>query len=135
MNAFARRNRRAAHPKPTSGDISRTLKTLVACSQSTPDVPSVALAGSWLATPTPMIEPVIVCVLDAGRPSHHVPRFQRMAAISSENTIANPAPELTLRMSSTGSRVMVKATVPADVSTPARLHNPDQTTAMLGSRE
>ena len=59
-----------------------------------------------------------------------------MAAISSENTMANPAPELTFRMSSTGSSVMmVNATVPAEVSTPVRLHSPDHTTAMLGSSE
>ncbi len=76
----------------------------------------------------------MVWVLDAGRPSHHVPRFHRMAAIRSANTMANPAPELTLRMSSTGSRVIiVNATAPEDVSTPARLQSPDQTTAIFGS--
>ena len=56
--------------------------------------------------------------------------------MSSAKTMAKPAPELTWRMSSTGSSVMtVKATAPAEASTPARLHSPDQTTAMLGSSE
>jgi len=69
-----------------------------------------------------MMEPVMVWVLEAGRPSHQVPRFHRMAAIRRANTMAKPAPELTLRINSTGSRVMmVKATVPAEVSTPTRL--------------
>jgi hypothetical protein len=35
-----------------------------------------------LATPTPMIEPIRVWDEEAGRPSHQVPRFQIMAAIS-----------------------------------------------------
>ena len=39
MIAFASRNSSAAQPKPTRGEMSRTLNTLVACSQSTPDVP------------------------------------------------------------------------------------------------
>ncbi len=59
-----------------------------------------------------------------------------MAAISSANTIANPAPELTFKISSTGSNVITaKATVPEETSTPARLHSPDQTTAMFGGSE
>ena len=125
----------AAAPKPTTGEISSTLSTLIACSQSTPEVPVRALS-SWFATPTPMMEPTMVCELEAGRPNHHVPRFHKMAAISSANTIANPAPELTCRISSTGSSVITaKATVPLEASTPARLHNPDQTTAMFGSSE
>ena len=41
-------------------------------------------------TPTPMIEPISVCDDDAGRPSHQVPRFQMIAAISIEKTIAKP---------------------------------------------
>ncbi len=83
-----------------------------------------------------MMEPVMVWVLEAGSPSHHVPRFHRMAASSSAKTMAKPAPELTFRISSTGSSVMmVKATAPAEVSTPVRLHKPDHTTAMLASSE
>src|ERR1017187_2560452 len=88
------RNNRAAAPKPTIGEIRSTLKTLVACSQSTPEVPLWTFM-SWLATPTPMIEPTIVCELEAGRPNHQVLRFQTMAAMSRAKTMAKPAPALT----------------------------------------
>ena len=54
-------------------------------------------------TPTPMIEPISVCEDDAGRPSHQVPRFQMIAAISIEKTIAKPADEVIERISSIGS--------------------------------
>ena len=74
-----------------------------------------------------------VCELEAGSPSHHVPRFQTMAESSSEKTIANPAAEPTFRTSSTGRRAMMpKATAPEDVSTPMRFQRPDQTTAGVG---
>ena len=80
-----------------------------------------------------MIEPMSVCEDDAGSPSHHVPRFQMIAAISRAKTIAKPALEPTCRMSSTGSREMMpNATVPLENSTPRKLKNPDQTTAKLG---
>src|SRR5579863_1724525 len=135
MSHLDKSMRMAAAPNPTMGEINRTLKTFVACSQSTPDVP-VWMLMSWLAKPTPMMEPTMVWELDAGRPNHQVLRFHRMAAMSSAKTMAKPAPALTWRMSSTGSRVItVKATVPEETSTPARLHIPDQTTAMLGSSE
>ena len=49
-----------------------------------------ARAISWFISPTPMIEPISVCELDAGSPSYQVPRFQMIAAISSANTIAKP---------------------------------------------
>ena len=91
---------------------------------------------SWLATPTPMMEPTMVCELEAGSPNHQVLRFHTMAAISSANTMANPAPALTCKISSTGSSViMLNATAPDETRTPARLQSPDHTTAMLGSRE
>src|ERR1700728_3567345 len=135
MVAFASRNSSAAQPKPTIGEISSTLNTLVACPQSTPEVPECTLI-IWLATPTPMIEPTMVWELDAGNPNHHVLRFQIMAAISSAKTMANPEPELTCKISSTGNSVItLKATAPLDTSTPARLHSPDHTTAILGSSE
>ena len=77
-----------------------------------------------------MIEPISVCELEAGRPSHQVPRFQMMAAISRANTMAKPALLPTCRISSTGSsEMMPKATAPVDSSTPRKLKNPDQTTA------
>ncbi len=86
--------------------------------------------------PTPMMEPTMVCELDAGKPNHQVLRFQMMAAISKAKTMAKPAPELTCKMSSTGSRVMMlNATAPEERRTPVRLQSPDQTTAMLGSSE
>ncbi len=53
--------------------------------------------------PTPMIEPIRVWELDAGRPNHQVLRFQIMAAISRAKTMAKPAPLPTCRTSSTGS--------------------------------
>ena len=60
-----------------------------------------------------MIEPTIVCELDAGSPNHHVPKFHKIAAISSANTMANPAPELTCSINSTGNSVITaNATVP-----------------------
>ena len=70
---------------------------------------------SALATPTPMIEPISVCEEEAGRPSHQVPRFQMIAAISSANTMAKPALVPTCRISSTGSsEMMPKATAPLE---------------------
>src|SRR5580698_2645516 len=126
----------AASTNPKIGETSRTLKTFVACSQSTPEVPLPLVLISWFASPTPIIDPTMVCELEAGSPNHQVLRFQMMAAISRAKTMAKPAPALTCRISSTGSSVItVKATVPLETSTPVRLHSPDQTTAMLGSSE
>ena len=80
-----------------------------------------------------MIEPIRVCELEAGRPNHQVPRFQKIAAINRAKTIAKPAPLPTFRISSTGSSEMIpKATAPLEASTPMKLHMPDQTTAMIG---
>ena len=41
--------------------------------------------------PTPIIEPIKVCELDAGKPKYQVPTFQMIAAINNANTIAKPA--------------------------------------------
>ena len=72
--------------------------------------------------PTPMIEPISVCELEAGRPRYQVPRFQMIAAISSANTIANPAELPTCRISSTGSsEMMPNATAPLDSRTPEEI--------------
>ena len=82
-----------------------------------------------------MIEPISVCELEAGRPSHQVPRFQMIAAISSANTMAKPALLPTCRISSTGSsETMPKATAPVEVSTPRKLNTPDHTTAISAGR-
>ena len=80
--------------------------------------------------PTPMIEPIRVWELEAGKPKAQVPKFQRMAAINRANTMAKPALLPTCKINSTGSsEMMPKATAPEDVSTPSRLNRPDQTTA------
>jgi hypothetical protein len=77
-----------------------------------------------------MIEPISVCELDAGRPRYQVPRFQMIAAISSANTMAKPAPVPTCRINSTGnSEMMPNATAPLETTTPRKLNTPAQTTA------
>jgi hypothetical protein len=81
--------------------------------------------------PTPMIDPIRVCELEAGSPRYQVPTFQMMAEIRSANTMAKPALLPTCRINSTGSSdTMPKATAPLESSTPIRLKMPDQTTAM-----
>ncbi len=91
---------------------------------------------SALVTPTPMIEPISVCDEEAGRPSHQVPRFQMIAAISKAKTMAKPAFEPTCRISSTGSsETMPKATAPVEVRTPRKLKKPDHMTAKFAGSE
>src|SRR5262245_20442419 len=132
---FSNRNRIAAAQKPNSGDSRSDQPISIALVQSTPDVPSCPFIKA-LATPTPIIEPISVCELDAGKPSHQVPRFQMIAAISSANTMAKPAPVPTCRISSTGRREMMpNATAPLDKSTPRKLKQPDHTTATLAGSE
>ncbi len=59
-----------------------------------------------------------------------------MAAINSAKIIAKPLAEPTCRIMSTGSRAMMpKATAPLESSTPAKLQNPDHTTATLAGSE
>ncbi len=83
-----------------------------------------------------MIEPISVWELEAGRPKYQVPRFHKIAAISSANTMAKPAPLPTCRINSTGSNdTMPKATAPLETSTPKKLKVPDHTTAKFGGRE
>ncbi len=83
-----------------------------------------------------MIEPTMVCELDAGRPRNQVPRFHMIAATSSPNTMANPEEELTCRINSTGSSDrMPKATAPLEVRTPRKLKTPDHMTANSAGRE
>ena len=94
-------------PKPTTGDTKQGGEDLLTCVMSTPLRPEWPCM-SWLATPTPMMEPIMVCELEAGRPRHQVARFQRMAAMRRAKTMAKPEPELTLRMSSTGSRLTME---------------------------
>ncbi|MNT22936.1 hypothetical protein D3C72_1583380 [compost metagenome] len=83
-----------------------------------------------------MIEPISVCEDDAGKPSHQVPRFHRIAAISRAKIIEKPADEPTCRINSTGSNAMMpNATAPLESNTPRKLKNPDQTTATFGGNE
>jgi len=85
--AFTSDSSKNASANPNIGESSSDFPIFAACAQSTPLVPDLVLI-SWLAMPTPMIEPISVCELDAGNPNHHVPRFHRIAAVNSANTIA-----------------------------------------------
>src|SRR6516162_2341627 len=135
MIAFTSVSNKKASTNPKIGESSSDFPIFAACAQATPLVPDLAFIN-WLAMPTPMIEPIRVCELDAGNPNHHVPRFHRMAAVNSANTIAKPALLPTCKISSTGnSETMPNATAPVDVTTPRKFHNPDHTTATFGSNE
>src|ERR1700744_6599910 len=127
-----RMNRRpAASTKPNSGDSSSAFPMPAACDQSTPEVP-LRPRSRALVMPTPMIDPIRVCELDAGSPKYQVPTFQMIAAINRANTIAKPPLLPTCRISSTGtSETMPKATTPLDSNTPNRGNRPDQTMATL----
>src|SRR5579871_3886524 len=130
MVAFAISSRPAASAKPTTGETSNDLPMFAAWPQSTPLVPTLT-AINWLAIPTPMIDPMSVWELDAGRPRYQVPRFQIIAATSSANTIANPPALPTCKISSTGSSdKMPNATAPVDSKTPVKLQSPDHATAI-----
>src|SRR5271155_2852634 len=132
ISALNSSSKPAATANPTIGENRRDLPMLAACPQSAPLVPVFAFI-SWLAKPTPMIEPISVCELDAGNPRYQVPRFQMIAEMSRAKTMAHPAPDPTLITNSTGrSATMLNATAPADTMTPARFQRPDQTTATLG---
>src|SRR5882762_4128361 len=129
ITILARSSKAAAPKKPISGDVTSATTVSSTLPQFTPS-PKPSPAISEFISPTPTIEPIRVCELEAGRPRYHVPTFQMMADSSKENTIANPAPEPTLITNSTGSSATIpKATAPEDVSTPIRFHMPDQTTA------
>src|ERR1700691_659563 len=136
MSFMAASSSTADRLNPTKGEKSSDSPIFVAWPQSTPLVPLPLEAMSWFMRPTPMMEPINVWELEEGRPKYHVPRFQRIAAMSSANTMANPAPLPTCRMSSTGSsETMPNATAPLESSTPRKLKAPDQTTAKLGDNE
>ena len=57
-----------------------------------------------LATPTPMIAPIMVCELEAGNPRYQVPTFQIMAEMSRAKIIEKPAPEPECSTNSTGNK-------------------------------
>src|ERR1700742_2618923 len=136
MNVFESISSRAAQVNPTIGEMSSDMPTSEAFAQFTPSPKTWPLLIIEFASPTPMIEPMRVCELDAGRPKYQVPTFQMIAEINSANTMAKPALEPTCRISSTGSsETMPKATAPVESSTPNRLNMPDHTTAMLAGIE
>src|SRR5580658_150833 len=115
------------------GENSSALPVSLTLAQFTPSPKTCPGESTEFARPTPMIAPINVCELEAGNPKYQVPRFQMIALTSSENTIANPAPEPTLRTSSTGkSAKMPNATAPLEISTPIRFQPPLQTTACHG---
>src|SRR5262245_9409654 len=125
----------AAQANPITGERSSERPTPAACAQSTPLV-AVWFDITWLAMPTPMIDPISVWELDDGSPRYQVPRFQMMAATSSAKTIAKPVVEPTWRINSTGkSETIPNATAPEDTSTPAKFQKPDHTTATCASSE
>jgi hypothetical protein len=63
---------------------------------------------------------------EAGSPRYQVPRFHRIAAINSANTMAKPALLPTWRISSTGrSEMMPNATAPLESRTPKKLSIPE----------
>src|SRR5579859_3334504 len=136
MRDLATSSKSAARLKPMSGENKSDSPILAAWAQSTPLVPLALAAMSWFMRPTPMIEPIKVCELEEGSPKYQVPRFHKMAAIKSANTMAKPAPLPTCRMSSTGrSDTIPKATAPLETRTPKKLKAPDQMTAKFGGRE
>jgi len=89
-----------------------------------------------LASPTPMIDPIRVCELEAGSPFHHVPRFQRIAPTSRAMTMASPSTEPMFTRRSTGKRwMMLKATAVPPRKTPQTLQTPERTTACHGASD
>ena len=107
MTRFISHSSASAPAKPISGLKNSPLKTLSACDQSTPDVPPVFAAISWLAKPTPSTEPISAWLDELGSPTYQVPRFHSTAANSSAKIIAKPALLPTCRIRSTGSSVTI----------------------------
>ena len=132
-NALAASSKSAAATKPIKGENINALTVSCTLAQLTPSPKTLPGLINEFIRPTPTIEPIKVCELEAGSPRYHVPKFQMIDEIKSANTMAKPAPEPTLITSSTGSSATIpKATAPLEVNTPIRFHIPDQTTAWLG---
>src|ERR1043166_683150 len=133
ISTFAVKSKTAAPAKPMIGDTRREIPTSEAFDQFTPSPNRCPEDKMAFANPTPRIDPIKVCELDAGRPRYHVPKFQSVAEMSKANTMAKPAPDPTFRTSSTGrSATTANATAPLDVNTPTRFQQPDQMTAVVG---
>ena len=121
--------------KPKRGETRRDKPMSVTLPQLTPS-PNLWPGSIEFATPTPMIAPISVCELDAGKPRYQVPRFHRIADRSSASTIARPAPTPLETSSSTGkSCMMPMATAMPPKNTPAKLQRPERTTATCGFNE
>jgi len=103
MHKTPEQRRAIDNKKPAMGEATSDRPMSMALPQFTPS-PSGRSVMSALARPTPRIDPIKVCELDAGMPKYQVPRFQAMAAASMANTMARPRPVSTLISNSTGSR-------------------------------
>src|SRR5712671_3094981 len=115
ITILARSSKAAAPKKPISGDVTSATTVSSTLPQFTPS-PKPSPAISEFISPTPTIEPIRVCELEAGRPRYHVPTFQMMADKSRAMTMA-------------------KATAPEELTTPRKFHRPDHTTAWVGVSE
>src|ERR1039458_8461821 len=103
--------------KPMSGENTSALTVSATLAQLTPSPNAASGLSREFISPTPTIEPISVCELEAGNPRYQVPRFQTIADTSNANTIAKPAPDPTLMTSSTGSSATIpNATAPDEVS-------------------
>src|SRR5206468_1169712 len=89
MTTLAASSSRAAATKPTRGEMSRAIAVSCTLPQLTPSPNCWLLDIREFIRPTPTIEPIRVCELEAGRPRCQVPTFQMMAESSSANTIGS----------------------------------------------
>src|SRR5258708_6933112 len=120
MNALHSSSRTAARQKPSKGEKSRARAMSSALAQLTP-LPNPLPEKNELASPTPSIEPISAWELEAGSPRYQVPKFQRIAEISSDRTIKIPADAPMLISKSTGKRwTILKATAVPPSKTPRK---------------
>ncbi|MNI98114.1 hypothetical protein D3C73_1568920 [compost metagenome] len=83
-----------------------------------------------MVKPIPIIAPISVWELDAGKPKYQVPRFQIIAANSIENTMARPCDEPMLSSRSVGNIcTMAYATLRPPSKTPKKLNTAAMITA------
>ena len=118
-----------ATTRPTIGEMISEAKipiTFGMLSASTTEVPFI----SALVKPIPIMAPISVWELDAGRPKYQVPRFQIIAASNMENTMARPCDDPILSSRSVGSIcTMAYATLRPPSKTPKKLNTAAMTTA------
>jgi hypothetical protein len=75
--AFVASNSRKDNANPINGLNASALKTPSAWFQSTPEAATPSVAISWLAMPTPTMEPINACEELFGRPSAQAPNDRR----------------------------------------------------------